>query len=288
MDLDNIPAVFDLLREELLACQKELNAIGAAHLTVSDYPRASAVISQAMRIPSFAAKLATLAVEWDRDFRVPIGEIMAAQSEPLIVDSLMDSIEMPSVQADVAESEKVRRVYEATDWENLPRSVTSVTESEKPQRVFDASQRVTQPKESVSDPLLALTPIKASGDETIQNLALDSEDDELQLDWDESDRTRAARTRLRVRFADGVMIAKDTAADTFVLALKTMGLERVRSLGLTVNNYPLLSRRRHDRYASTPIDDYWVITHSGTERKKQLLEDIAERLGFSVNIAILK
>lgn len=99
--------------------------------------------------------------------------------------------------------------------------------------------------------------------------------------------SKSSRTVLLVRFADGTLISEKLAADTFVATIKKLGPQRVERLGLTVNRLPLLSTTKSDTYSQARLDSYWVMTHSSTEYKRQLLREMSSRLGEALSVDVI-
>jgi len=98
---------------------------------------------------------------------------------------------------------------------------------------------------------------------------------------------KGPKTVLRVKFDDGTVIEKYYAADTFALALKRIGLDRVSSLDLTECGIPLVGDRKTDQYGQRIIDGRYVCTHSNTQRKKATLEKIAESFKIPLKVEII-
>ena len=97
-----------------------------------------------------------------------------------------------------------------------------------------------------------------------------------------------SKTILLVRFADGTTLYERKAADTFVGALRKIGLARVEALGLRSNRLPLVTRKRPDTaYAYGEADGWFVGTHSSTEAKRRALEDIARRLDVAIEVEVI-
>lgn len=95
------------------------------------------------------------------------------------------------------------------------------------------------------------------------------------------------KTNLRVRFPSGKTISNQFAAETFAEVIQEMGMERVKNLNMRVNNYPLISTEKHDKYGQYRIGKYFVMTHSSTKYKKDILERIAKRLKINITITII-
>jgi len=104
--------------------------------------------------------------------------------------------------------------------------------------------------------------------------------------------TKTKSTNLSVSFADGTIIQNSTARDTFVEALKKMGMEKVRRLGIITCKEPLVSPSKSEnrRYAAQQpfCDGYYIFTYTSTEKKRDYLEKIAKRLGETITVEIIK
>lgn len=99
--------------------------------------------------------------------------------------------------------------------------------------------------------------------------------------------SKAAKTRLRVRFPDGRIIEEYYAADTFALALQHLGLQRVEDLGLTEAKLPLVGSIRSDDYGQRRIDGRYICTHSSTQKKKETLERVGKKLGVALKVEVI-
>jgi len=86
---------------------------------------------------------------------------------------------------------------------------------------------------------------------------------------------------------NGKTIDHRIAARTFVETLRTVGLDRVRTLGLRVRAVPLVSRQQHDGYEQWPVEGWLVVTHSATEEKKEILDEISRRLALDMRVEIV-
>ena len=81
------------------------------------------------------------------------------------------------------------------------------------------------------------------------------------------------------------------AADTFALAIKEMGLQKVEALGLSAQGLPLVGSKRSKRSNKRnqrQIDGKYVCVHSSTDRKKGTLETLANRLGVGLKVEIIQ
>lgn len=99
--------------------------------------------------------------------------------------------------------------------------------------------------------------------------------------------SKSAKTALKVKFPDGTVFFKDSAAKTFIAALQKFGLHRVSSLGHKLYGYPLVSKQKAPNYNPAEVDGYWVITHSSTEDKRKQLLDIAAGLKVGLTIDVV-
>ena len=101
---------------------------------------------------------------------------------------------------------------------------------------------------------------------------------------------RAAGTMLRVTFPKGPVIAEPSARKTFVKCIEHIGLQRVRKLGLTLCKVPLVSNTQDWKYnsAQIPVEDgLYVMTHSNTKQKAQILEKISDQLHLGLKVEII-
>lgn len=98
--------------------------------------------------------------------------------------------------------------------------------------------------------------------------------------------SKSPKTALKVKFPDGTVLFKDSAANTFIATLQKLGLQRVSALGHQCYKYPLVSKEKAPKYNSAAVDGYWVMTHSSTEDKRKQLVDIATglKVGLTVDI----
>jgi len=93
-----------------------------------------------------------------------------------------------------------------------------------------------------------------------------------------------------VTFADGTTVACDNACETFVNAIRHVGLQRVIDAGFAYSGEPLVSKRRHEKYASqsrkTP-EGYYIQTHSSTNSKVRTLERLFLVLGVEAMVELV-
>jgi len=99
--------------------------------------------------------------------------------------------------------------------------------------------------------------------------------------------SRASKTALLVRFADGKVVAEEKAADTLVEVIRHAGLKKVSELGITVNGENIVSRSPSKKYYEALVPPYYVKTHSSTAQKKRHIEEISEALGLDLRVEII-
>ena len=102
-------------------------------------------------------------------------------------------------------------------------------------------------------------------------------------------RTRGPNKTMTVALWDGRVVREASAAQSFSIVLGELGWEKVEALGIEMSGIPLVSRERHHLYDVKKmvyqyVDGWYVMTNSSTDRKVQLLQDIAEALGRSINV----
>ena len=103
-------------------------------------------------------------------------------------------------------------------------------------------------------------------------------------------RSRATPTKLRVTFPNiNKQIYSDTAAKTFVEALRLLNFDDVAKLGLIVNKHPLISKTnyRPDSSNTYQYGNWFIDTLCNTQRKKELLEQISKALKIPIRVEII-
>jgi hypothetical protein len=84
---------------------------------------------------------------------------------------------------------------------------------------------------------------------------------------------------------NGRTIECPTAAETFATAVAEIGAKRVMDLGLRLCGIPLVSRERTGEYQSQhEVDGYFICTHSNTDDKRRLLDEIASGLEIPMTV----
>ena len=105
--------------------------------------------------------------------------------------------------------------------------------------------------------------------------------------------SRVNITRFSVEFPDGTIIAKPKATDTFVTAVKKIGVAKVRSIvereHLVFCRVPVISNRRDSKYGKSQKDlggGWLLITHSNNPMKKAFLDKISKELNLGLIVKV--
>lgn len=98
---------------------------------------------------------------------------------------------------------------------------------------------------------------------------------------------KGPRKGLRVTLPNGKIIQETIAAQTFLRVIEEIGIEKVKSLNLIVNNHPLISYQQSSQYNQHKLNGHLVMTHSSTDQKKRTLEDIAHKLNIRIKVDIV-
>ena len=106
-------------------------------------------------------------------------------------------------------------------------------------------------------------------------------------------KTKKRTTTLRVTLPDGTVIQEKQAKDTFIKAIKWAGVERVKNLGMILNNLPLIDETQHVLYDGRqephliPGTNLYIITQLNNETKKTRLNQIGKKLGINWKVEVL-
>ena len=112
----------------------------------------------------------------------------------------------------------------------------------------------------------------------------------IRLFGDPSDSTIETKSKkiLAVQMEDGTWIAENTGIDTFIQVIKVIGIEEVKKLDLRVNGIPLIADCDYDGKAQKKVEiearTYWIVSGTDTERKKKILDDIADRINVDITV----
>ena len=97
-------------------------------------------------------------------------------------------------------------------------------------------------------------------------------------------------TKLIVRLPDGATIAEQIAADTLQKFVEWVGVERILTLNIQVNQQPFVSRKPLDKYGKAgwkQVGNYFVETTLNNVRKRTIILRIAKELGIDVRVEII-
>lgn len=93
---------------------------------------------------------------------------------------------------------------------------------------------------------------------------------------------------LAVKMENEHWISEDTGIDTFIEAIKTLGIEKVKNLGLSVNGIPLIADcdypGKAQRAVEIETETYYIVSGTNTITKKRILDDIANRLNVNMTV----
>ena len=93
-------------------------------------------------------------------------------------------------------------------------------------------------------------------------------------------------TRLRVHL-NSKLIEYPHAAETFARTIAEIGIDRVASLAKVLAGIPLVGTSKAPGYQGQfAIGGFYVCTHSDTQLKKRILEEIAAKLGVPIRVEI--
>lgn len=93
-------------------------------------------------------------------------------------------------------------------------------------------------------------------------------------------------SKLRVHL-NGRVIECPGAAETFARAIEAIGIERVARLGKVFSGIPLIGTSKTTGYQQQfAIGEFYVCTHSNTQTKKRVLEEIAAELEVPLRMEI--
>ena len=111
----------------------------------------------------------------------------------------------------------------------------------------------------------------------------------IHLFGDPSDSIMEIKSKiLAVQMEEGTWIAENTGIDTFIEVIKAIGIEEVKKLDLLVNEIPLIADCDYEGKAQKKVETetgtYWIVSGTDTEKKKKILDDIADRLNVDMTV----
>lgn len=101
----------------------------------------------------------------------------------------------------------------------------------------------------------------------------------------------APKSGLMVTMPNGNVIFEKSAKDTFIQTILSIGINKVRPLGIKLCGIQLISNTRDEKYggAQHNVGGGWmIITHSNTSEKKRILDKIANLLNMDIKTKIVK
>lgn len=103
-------------------------------------------------------------------------------------------------------------------------------------------------------------------------------------------RTKSRSIGFAVHFADGKVVAEKTAKQTWIEALRYIGLERVARYQGGVVGFPMVGKRKRDNPSNsrgekqTLVDGWWIYTCLNNDQKIEHLKRIASFLHIPLEI----
>lgn len=98
------------------------------------------------------------------------------------------------------------------------------------------------------------------------------------------------RTRLKITMPDGSIIEERTAWESLQQFILSVGVEKVRAVGLIANKIPLVSNTVDKKYqtAQKPLGNGWLLmTCSDTATKRKQILAIASYIGMKINVDVI-
>lgn len=93
-------------------------------------------------------------------------------------------------------------------------------------------------------------------------------------------------SKLRVHL-NGKVIEYSDAAETFARSIEDIGIERVTRLGKVLSGIALIGTSKATGYQQQfAIGKFYVCTHSNTQTKKRVLEEIAAEVGVQLRVEV--
>jgi hypothetical protein len=98
--------------------------------------------------------------------------------------------------------------------------------------------------------------------------------------------SKRAGSEMRVRL-DGHAVEGRNAAEVFGRSIEAIGFDRVAALGMTLSGIALVGEAKTTSYQNQLfMGGRYICTHSNTEKKKWILEEIARRLRLSLAVCL--
>lgn len=117
---------------------------------------------------------------------------------------------------------------------------------------------------------------------------LKAEDNSNDLDSTRVYSPKSPWTGLMVRFPNGKTINKRYAYETFIRTIEEIGIDKVKSLGIILNHTDLITKKKSPDYNQHKVKGgYLIFTHTSTDKKKKVLEEISNRLNIGLEVEIV-
>jgi predicted type IV restriction endonuclease len=94
------------------------------------------------------------------------------------------------------------------------------------------------------------------------------------------------RKKICVTFPDNIVIKGNKVVNTFMGTIKKIGPERIIPLNLHRSGVPIISKTKHDFYNQHRLGRFWIMVHTSTRDKIQILEEINKKLKLDLKIEI--
>jgi hypothetical protein len=97
------------------------------------------------------------------------------------------------------------------------------------------------------------------------------------------------KTILKVTLEDGTVFQERKAKETFAKVIEHIGVNSVKQLNLYLSGKPLISKevKNNQNYYTRLNNEYYICTHSSTNEKKKILNEISKKLNIGMNIEII-
>lgn len=135
-------------------------------------------------------------------------------------------------------------------------------------RKVNIAASISDAKEITPDPVVEHTEKKKRGKKVVTN----------------------PRTRLRITMPDGSIIEENTAWESFHKFVLSVGVDKVRAVGLIANKIPLVSNTVDKKYmtAQKTLGNGWLLmTCSDTATKRKQILTIAKHYNLTVKVEII-
>ena len=101
---------------------------------------------------------------------------------------------------------------------------------------------------------------------------------------------KAPSKRLRVEFSDGTIINEAKSINTFIHAIRHIGLQYVSELPIQKDGVPLVSTQEPElprAWKFRKIERYFINAHSSTKAKASYIQQIADALRLDISVSVV-